>query len=201
VVVNFWWQVEVVAQELEMGISVPSAVLTTDGTPAGQLTVLASQPTGRGINDTELQKLVTAMQSFNVTAVDPSLTEVIGQGLSDGTTLNSLVVSWIAASLSVTPAPRPVSVWTAIKLGVPVMTLGACISMSSVGLLLVFSAAIELYLRIGCPHNINNLTLGQACAATGSGGHYGGNDGGAHCRALDRSRWRLGLSGRHLPVE
>jgi len=145
------------------------------------------------------------MQAFNVTAADPSLIAVIGQGLIDGTTLNSLVVSWIAASLSLAPAPKPASVWTAIKPGVPVMTLGACIAMSIVGMSLVLSAALELYLRVGCPHNINNLTLGQACAAAGSEGHCGCNDGGAHCRGLDRSRWRLGVqsghSCRHLSVE
>jgi len=45
--VDFWWEVEVSAQELEMGISVPNVVLTEEGSPAGQLTVLASQPTGR----------------------------------------------------------------------------------------------------------------------------------------------------------
>jgi len=200
--VGFWWQVEVVAQELVMGVAVPSVVLTVEGVPAGQLTVLASQPTGRGIGDTELQNLVTAMQAFNVTSVDPSLTAVIGQGLSDGTTLNSLVVSWVAASLSVTSVPSPASVWTAIELGVPVMTLGACIAMSMVGVFLVLSAALEFYLRFGCSHNIHSLTLGQACATTGTDGHYGCNDGGAHCRMLDNSRWCLGVqSGRHLSVE
>jgi len=196
--VKFWWQAEIVAQELEMGIGVPNVALTAEAAPAGQLTVLASQPTGRGISDTELQDLVMAMQEFNVTSVDPSLIQVIGQGLSDGTTLNPLVVSWIAASLSLVAAPQPSSVRTVIKQGVPVMTLGACIAMSSVGVLLVLSAIFELYLRIGCPHNIHSLTLGQACATAGAEGHCGRNDGGAHCRPLDATRWRIDLSVERL---
>ena len=83
----------------------PSIVLTGDGAPASQLVILASEPTGVGIANTELYNFVTAMKAFNVTAVDLSLTAIIGQGLRDGTTFNSLVVSWIAASLTVTPGP------------------------------------------------------------------------------------------------